>query len=147
MLVLSFLISQSHYEGIFRRGTHLLAISSSRRKKTKEGRLANGWSTLGDIGKVDEDGFLFLDGRQGNMIVLYGGEKLHPEHVEEDHRHRLGDDEEKHAPVTEVLDEIGGGGHEVEGPGLLPHSIRFMMANKKDGHKYFYNNFNTFSYA
>jgi ankyrin repeat protein len=25
-------------------------------------------------------------------------------------------------------------GPEVEGPGLLPHSIRFMMANKKDGH-------------
>ena len=45
--------------------------------------LAEGWLHTGDIGYVDKDGFLFLDGRQGNMIVLVGGEKLHPEHVED----------------------------------------------------------------
>ncbi|MCK5803594.1 MAG: AMP-binding protein [Lentisphaeria bacterium] len=45
--------------------------------------LVDGWLHTGDMGYVDEDGFLFLDGRQGNMIVLYGGEKLHPEHVED----------------------------------------------------------------
>jgi long-chain acyl-CoA synthetase len=45
--------------------------------------LADGWLHTGDCGYVDEDGYLFLDGRQGNMIVLVGGEKLHPEHVED----------------------------------------------------------------
>jgi len=45
--------------------------------------LADGWLHTGDIGYVDADGFLFLEGRQGNMIVLEGGEKLHPEHVED----------------------------------------------------------------
>jgi long-chain acyl-CoA synthetase len=35
------------------------------------------------MGHVDADGFLFLEGRRGNMIVLVGGEKLHPEHVED----------------------------------------------------------------
>ena len=46
--------------------------------------LKDGWLHTGDMGYVDEDGFLYLDGRQGNMIVLFGGEKLHPEHVEEE---------------------------------------------------------------
>jgi long-chain acyl-CoA synthetase len=45
--------------------------------------LADGWLHTGDMGYVDDDGFLFIDGRQGNMIVLFGGEKLHPEHVED----------------------------------------------------------------
>jgi len=45
--------------------------------------LAEGWLHTGDVGYVDDDGFLFLDGRRGNMIVLHGGEKLHPEHVED----------------------------------------------------------------
>lgn len=45
--------------------------------------LAGGWLHTGDVGYVDADGFLFLNGRQGNMIVLQGGEKLHPEHVED----------------------------------------------------------------
>jgi long-chain acyl-CoA synthetase len=44
--------------------------------------LRDGWLHTGDVGYV-EDGYLFLDGRQGNMIVLFGGEKLHPEHVED----------------------------------------------------------------
>ncbi|MBT7161534.1 MAG: AMP-binding protein [Victivallales bacterium] len=42
----------------------------------------DGWLHTGDMGYV-EDGFLFLDGRQGNMIVLLGGEKVHPEHIED----------------------------------------------------------------
>ncbi|MBT7166453.1 MAG: AMP-binding protein [Victivallales bacterium] len=46
--------------------------------------LVDGWLHTGDMGYVDEEGFLFLDGRQGNMIVLFGGEKLHPEHIEEE---------------------------------------------------------------
>ena len=45
--------------------------------------LSEGWLHTGDMGYVDDDGFLFVDGRQGNMIVLVGGEKLHPEHVED----------------------------------------------------------------
>ncbi len=45
--------------------------------------LADGWLHTGDMGYVDAEGFLFLEGRRGNMIVLIGGEKLHPEHVED----------------------------------------------------------------
>lgn len=44
--------------------------------------LSEGWLHTGDMGYMD-DKYLVLDGRQGNMIVLIGGEKLHPEHVED----------------------------------------------------------------
>ena len=43
----------------------------------------NGWLHTGDIAHMDKDGFLFLHGRNSSMIVLYGGEKVHPEAVED----------------------------------------------------------------
>ena len=45
--------------------------------------LQDGWLHTGDMAYVDADGFLFIEGRRSNMLVLAGGEKLHPEHVED----------------------------------------------------------------
>ena len=50
-------------------------------EKTKAGRLANGWSTLGDIGRVDDDGFLYLTDRKANMIIS-GGVNIYPQEAE-----------------------------------------------------------------
>ena len=50
-------------------------------EKTAAGRLANGWSTLGDIGRVDEDGFLYLTDRKSNMIIS-GGVNIYPQETE-----------------------------------------------------------------
>ena len=36
----------------------------------------------GDIGRFDADGFLYLVGRKKQLLILSGGEKLHPERVE-----------------------------------------------------------------
>ena len=44
--------------------------------------LENGWLHTGDMGYV-VDGFLYLNGRASNLICLQGGEKVHPEHVED----------------------------------------------------------------
>jgi acyl-CoA synthetase (AMP-forming)/AMP-acid ligase II len=50
-------------------------------EKTAAGRLDNGWSTLGDIGRVDADGFLYLTDRKANMIIS-GGVNIYPQETE-----------------------------------------------------------------
>jgi len=50
--------------------------------KTEE-VLRGGWFYTGDIGYLDEEGFLFISGRLKNLIVLGGGKKIFPEEVEQ----------------------------------------------------------------
>ncbi|WP_205651050.1 acyl-CoA synthetase [Tsuneonella mangrovi] len=49
--------------------------------KTAEAMHANGWMTLGDIGHVDEDGFLYLTDRKSHMIIS-GGVNIYPQEIE-----------------------------------------------------------------
>src|SRR5207244_1534650 len=42
----------------------------------------DGWYHTGDLGKLDEDGFLWLHGRKKDMIVLADGTKVYPEDIE-----------------------------------------------------------------
>ena len=50
-------------------------------EKTAESRMDNGWSTLGDIGRVDEEGFLYLTDRKAYMIIS-GGVNIYPQEAE-----------------------------------------------------------------
>jgi fatty-acyl-CoA synthase len=50
-------------------------------EKTAEATHANGWTTLGDIGKLDADGYLYLTDRRSNMIIS-GGVNIYPQEVE-----------------------------------------------------------------
>jgi len=50
-------------------------------EKTAGSRLANGWSTLGDVGRVDDDGFLYLTDRKAYMIIS-GGVNIYPQEAE-----------------------------------------------------------------
>ncbi len=50
-------------------------------KKTAESRNAQGWSTLGDVGYVDADGFLHLTDRKAFMIIS-GGVNIYPQEAE-----------------------------------------------------------------
>ena len=50
-------------------------------EKTASSRSKQGWSTLGDIGYVDSDGFLYLTDRKANMIIS-GGVNIYPQEAE-----------------------------------------------------------------
>jgi acyl-CoA synthetase (AMP-forming)/AMP-acid ligase II len=49
--------------------------------KTEESRDPRGWSTLGDIGRLDDDGFLYLTDRKSYMIIS-GGVNIYPQEAE-----------------------------------------------------------------
>lgn len=51
-------------------------------EKTAEDLDDDGWFHTGDLGELDEDGYLYLRGRKSSMIVLPGGENVDPERVE-----------------------------------------------------------------
>ncbi|HSV04058.1 MAG TPA: acyl-CoA synthetase [Phenylobacterium sp.] len=50
-------------------------------KKTAETRNKHGWTTLGDVGWLDEEGYLYLTDRKSFMIIS-GGVNIYPQEIE-----------------------------------------------------------------
>jgi len=50
-------------------------------EKTAAGRNAKGWTTLGDIGHMDAEGYLYLSDRKAHMIIS-GGVNIYPQEAE-----------------------------------------------------------------
>jgi len=75
--------SETDWEGqILVKGPNVMKGYYNNTRKTGE-VIKDGWFYTGDIGYIDDDGFLFISGRAKNLIVLGAGKKVFPEEVEQ----------------------------------------------------------------
>ena len=80
------------------RGPNVFNGYLKNREKTKEVFSDDGWFITGDLGRIDEDGFLFIEGRLSRFSKI-GGEMVSHESVED--------------AVTKVLEEGGNSSNQV----------------------------------
>lgn len=64
------------------RGTSVMKGYYKMEQETRETLDEDGWLHTGDKGYMDEDGFLFINGRVKNLIILSNGENISPEEIE-----------------------------------------------------------------
>lgn len=64
------------------RGAHVMQGYYRREDKTNVAVDNSGWLYTGDLGSFDEDGFLYINGRITDLILLKDGRKFYPQEVE-----------------------------------------------------------------
>lgn len=73
---------QSGVGEVLVRGTNVMLGYYKNEEATAE-TLRDGWYHTGDLGLLDEDGFLYLKGRSKNMLLGASGQNIYPEEIED----------------------------------------------------------------
>ena len=81
-------------EELWVRGSSVMQGYYNMPEETAE-TLVDGWLRTGDLGYVDEDGFVYLTGRKKNLIITKNGENVSPEELE----NKIGE----HRMICEIL--------------------------------------------
>ena len=66
---------------IMAKGPNIMLGYYENEEATKKA-LENGWLHTGDFGYIDKDGFVFVTGRQSDIIVLRNGKNIYPQELE-----------------------------------------------------------------
>jgi long-chain acyl-CoA synthetase len=108
------------------RGPMVMAGYYKMPAETAEVLSADGWLKTGDLGRVDDRDYVYLEGRAKNLIVTEGGKNVYPEEIE--NRFQLFDEVEQVLVCGYIEDE------ETKSEGieamLFPNADRFKVGDE-----------------
>ena len=111
---------------IFIKGSMVMQGYYKNPEATAEILTEDGWLNTGDIGHLDSRNYLYLTGRQKNIIVTEGGKNVFPEEIEDSFQ--LYDDIDQICVRGYVADEA----KKIEGIMAIVHPSDACMAKYKD---------------
>jgi long-chain acyl-CoA synthetase len=65
------------------RGMNVMLGYYKNPEATEAVMMEDGWMRTGDLGTLDEDGFLFIRGRSKSLILSSNGQNIYPEEIED----------------------------------------------------------------